>query len=46
MMGRIDEVSHILEELGGLQGAEKDIHREWDLIVDGITTAGRTGEKK
>jgi small-conductance mechanosensitive channel len=46
MMGHIDEVNHILEELGGLQGAEKEIHREWDRIVEGITTAERTGEKK
>jgi DNA-directed RNA polymerase subunit RPC12/RpoP len=46
MMGHIDEVNHILEQLGGLQGAENEAHLEWNRIVEEITTAKQTSEKK
>ncbi len=44
IMGHIDAVNRILEQLGGLQGAENEAFREWSHIEEKITTAKRAGE--
>ena len=46
MMVHVDEVNRILEQLGGLQGAENDTHREWNHIREKITSAKQTGNGK
>ena len=46
MMSHIDEVNRIFERLGGLQGAENEIHRGWDRVVEEITRSRQTGKKK
>ena len=46
MMVHVDEVNRILEQLGGLQGAENDVRREWNRVSESITTAGQTGNGK
>lgn len=43
-MGHIDAVNRILEQLGGLQGAENEAFREWSHIEEKITTAKRASE--
>ena len=46
MMVHIDETNRILEQLGGLQGNENEIHREWNNIHEKITAARQTGDRK
>jgi len=46
MMVHVDEVNRILEQLGGLQGAENETHHEWNHIREKIISAKQTGDGK
>lgn len=46
MMVHVEEVNRILEQLGGMQGAENEVHREWSRIREETTNAKRAGDVK